>query len=85
MYKRQPSRTPIGLEACALFNGAGELTEAVAEFDAAQIELCLLYTSDAVDERSSVDLGGRRIIKKKNIDRAGEQTNHKHNVSTLER
>ena len=29
---------------------------------------CLLYTSDAADERSSVDLGGRRIIKKKNQD-----------------
>ena len=28
-------------------------------------ERCLLYTSDAADERSSVDLGGRRIIKKK--------------------
>ena len=28
---------------------------------------CLLYTSDAADERSSVDLGGRRIINKKNI------------------
>ena len=26
---------------------------------------CLLYTSDAADERSSVELGGRRIIKKK--------------------
>ena len=26
---------------------------------------CLLYTSDAADERSSVDLGGRRLIKKK--------------------
>ena len=26
---------------------------------------CLLYTSDAVDEEDSVDLGGRRIIKKK--------------------
>ena len=23
---------------------------------------CLLYTSDAADERSSVDLGGRRIL-----------------------
>ena len=29
---------------------------------------CLLYTSDAADERSSVDLGGRRIIKKKRIE-----------------
>src|SRR5678809_1134912 len=28
------------------------------------IYTCLLYTSDAADERSSVDLGGRRIIKK---------------------
>mgnify|MGYP003381621039 CR=1 FL=1 len=32
---------------------------------AAQSAGCLLYTSDAADERSSVDLGGRRIIKKK--------------------
>ena len=30
-----------------------------------QFVTCLLYTSDAADERSSVDLGGRRIIKKK--------------------
>ena len=29
------------------------------------LSACLLYTSDAADERSSVDLGGRRIIKKK--------------------
>ena len=29
--------------------------------------ICLLYTSDAADERSSVDLGGRRIIKKKTM------------------
>ena len=28
--------------------------------------ICLLYTSDAADEEDSVDLGGRRIIKKKN-------------------
>ena len=27
-------------------------------------EACLLYTSDAADEEDSVDLGGRRIIKK---------------------
>ena len=26
---------------------------------------CLLYTSDAADEKRGVDLGGRRIIKKK--------------------
>ena len=30
-----------------------------------QLRACLLYTSDASDERSSVDLGGRRIFKTK--------------------
>ena len=29
------------------------------------IQGCLLYTSDAADELDGVDLGGRRIIKKK--------------------
>mgnify|MGYP003381641977 CR=1 FL=1 len=33
--------------------------------EGAERTACLLYTSDAADERSSVDLGGRRIIKKK--------------------
>ena len=37
-----------------------------ADETVATSNLCLLYTSDAADERSSVDLGGRRIIKKKN-------------------
>ena len=43
------------------------------------IVICLLYTSDAADERSSVDLGGRRIIKKKNIVNHGDDRilNHK--------
>ena len=39
---------------------------------------CLLYTSDAADERSSVDLGGRRIIKKKKSS-STEASIHKHN------
>ena len=29
---------------------------------------CLLYTSDAADDMQCVDLGGRRIIKKKMVD-----------------
>ena len=33
------------------------------------LKTCLLYTSDAADERSRVDLGGRRILKKKNKER----------------
>ena len=39
---------------------------------------CLLYTSDAADERSSVDLGGRRIIKKKNNRHRRQATSHTH-------
>ena len=40
---------------------------------------CLLYTSDAADERSSVDLGGRRIIKKKNNKTITLRAQYKHN------
>ena len=36
-----------------------------AEFRSNENIYCLLYTSDAADEEDSVDLGGRRIIKKK--------------------
>ena len=48
----------------------GPTTRTTANLSAGQSDLtltfpCLLYTSDAADERSSVDLGGRRIIKKK--------------------
>ena len=38
---------------------------------------CLLYTSDAADERSSVDLGGRRIIKNKNKKKKKKKKNKK--------
>ena len=41
------------------------------------VDVCLLYTSDAADERSSVDLGGRRIIKKKNTTRPTKTLNNK--------
>ena len=45
---------------------ARQQVEPVGErLDPQALFLCLLYTSDAADERSSVDLGGRRIIKKK--------------------
>ena len=30
-----------------------------------EVGTCLLYTSDAADDMQCVDLGGRRIIKKK--------------------
>ena len=67
VYKRQPPRSAdllgrmprarLGHAAYAVARRSGP----VGELD----HHCLLYTSDAADERSSVDLGGRRIIKKK--------------------
>mgnify|MGYP003381646420 CR=1 FL=1 len=64
VYKRQPitgvrseqvQRRIAGADQCCGGSGQAGWPEATA---------CLLYTSDAADERSSVDLGGRRIIKK---------------------
>ena len=43
----------------------GTEIEILAKDEGARDRGCLLYTSDAADERSSVELGGRRIIKKK--------------------
>src|SRR5678816_976824 len=43
----------------------GHSLQATVLVNEVYLRLCLLYTSDAADERSSVDLGGRRIIKKK--------------------
>ena len=48
--------------------------EVFTPVDLINARTCLLYTSDAADERSSVDLGGRRIIKKKNNAQCREAT-----------
>ena len=37
------------------------------QIETAQTQICLLYTSDAADDLLCVDLGGRRLIKKKKI------------------
>ena len=44
---------------------------------------CLLYTSDAADERSSVDLGGRRILKKKTKDRHSVNDSRQTQIHTI--
>ena len=46
--------------------------------DLGELRGCLLYTSDAADERSSVDLGGRRLIKKKTT-KTHKKTKNKNN------
>ena len=53
----------VGL-GCAERHGHEDVVVGVV-LEFSRLEACLLYTSDAADERSSVDLGGRRIIKKK--------------------
>ena len=63
-----------------LFNNLNDLAtdNAQGEYYLTDLVACLLYTSDAADERSSVDLGGRRIIKKKNEYKSkGESINTK--------
>src|SRR5678815_176974 len=57
---------PAGAE-LALYNHVAHLADRLrrrlhTQTIRMQYVLCLLYTSDAADERSSVDLGGRRII-----------------------
>ena len=88
LYKRQPSL----LAACtARRSAASEPISgrgAPARTATATGERCLLYTSDAADERSSVDLGGRRIIKKKNnealLTNARQPTQHNQHDGALE-
>ena len=56
-----------------LFNGSSKTDYSIIQGPRGDTGPCLLYTSDAADERSSVDLGGRRIIKKKTNDRIMER------------
>ena len=39
-------------------------TKSMHKLTVEKFQHCLLYTSDAADDGRSVDLGGRRIIKK---------------------
>ena len=65
VYKRQPEpSSTVITPSLPTFSIAWAM---VLPIDSSEFaEICLLYTSDAADERSSVDLGGRRIIKQKN-------------------
>ena len=71
VYKRQSSnfrgagRGQVHLPVLFCAITAGCRTESELRPERLVTKACLLYTSDAADERSSVDLGGRRIIKKK--------------------
>ena len=65
VYKRQRNdRYLADMPLHASLRATASLAEALHDCDV-MVMGCLLYTSDAADERSSVDLGGRRIIKNK--------------------
>ena len=65
VYKRQTLRVlRNALDGVDIDTGIGTKDDA-GNVLTDDVYTCLLYTSDAADERSSVDLGGRRIIKKK--------------------
>ena len=65
VYKRQDmDAARLELAAFVHAHNSPSATENCAH-NSAHSGGCLLYTSDAADERSSVDLGGRRIIKQK--------------------
>ena len=65
VYKRQQQDLPRVLQRVAFRVSAQHRLRSARSDHQPLVVVCLLYTSDAADERSSVDLGGRRIIKKK--------------------
>ena len=65
VYKRQgPLETPWVERTMSSFGRRREKSNPVPP-PLLWISACLLYTSDAADDLLCVDLGGRRIIKKK--------------------
>ena len=67
VYKRQAKAVSHIEKGNAVLLLAGNDITDMIDCPVAVLRACLLYTSDAADERSSVDLGGRRIIKNKKL------------------
>ena len=83
VYKRQAPRTAPWLRSWDRGSCTHRKTPRGGRRVEVTFEACLLYTSDAADERSSVDLGGRRIIKKKTTARsAGRRVDHNKQTHT---
>ena len=77
VYKRQAKLTKASQCIEAKLQASADYTAAATRVKLTAAKCCLLYTSDAADERSSVDLGGRRIIKKKK----GERNRHAQHIT----
>ena len=67
VYKRQTVGRRAGVSVATAVSGVAAEHRGGLGRGGSGVDSCLFYTSDAADERSSVDLGGRRIIKKKTI------------------
>ena len=65
VYKRQEHVQHRGCHALRSRPAEGTCRGVPSRRPASGLLLCLLYTSDAADDLLCVDLGGRRIIKKK--------------------
>ena len=76
MYKRQEQRIKEELDGRVDLVLAAPDTDEEIHRQQHHFPDCLLYTSDAADERSSVDLGGRRIIKKKTSEYVVRTSSH---------
>ena len=74
VYKRQQNHLAGGLADDVVGHDRDFAAAAGRVDDVGGHGVCLLYTSDAADERSSVDLGGRRIIKKKKTGEMGRSS-----------
>ena len=65
VYKRQTLRRQPFVQGIELRPYSADAGEPDPYRGAPGLRVCLLYTSDAADDLLCVDLGGRRIIKKK--------------------
>ena len=65
VYKRQVAHRAAQPKTAGHQVGCSGLTRRGAAATIVRPRTCLLYTSDAADDLLCVDLGGRRIIKKK--------------------
>ena len=68
MYKRQKYYPADDLQVAPSTFKAMDFKSADVKGSKYTIQVCLLYTSDAADDLLCVDLGGRRIIKKKKVE-----------------
>ena len=75
VYKRQIHKLPVQYQVFQWHLVHGKKFRLREKWTVAYQHPCLLYTSDAADERSSVDLGGRRIINKKKNKKTGGDGN----------